>query len=82
VRMRPGMSFRGRIETGRLQKVLLVPLEAVFVRPDGPVAFRRTSVGHELVKLKLGRRNWRAVEVLAGLKEGDRVSRRDLEGAR
>jgi HlyD family secretion protein len=82
VRMRPGMSFRGRIETGRLQKVLLLPLEAVFVRPDGPVAFRRTSVGHEVVKLKLGQRNWRGVEVLAGLKEGDRVSRRDLEGAR
>jgi multidrug efflux pump subunit AcrA (membrane-fusion protein) len=81
-RMRPGMQFRGRIETGRVPKVLLLPLEAVFIRPDGPVAFKRTSVNHELVRLQLGRRNSRVVEVLGGLEEGDRVSRRDLEGSR
>jgi hypothetical protein len=58
---------------------LLVPLEAVFVRPEGAVAFRQTSVGHEKVRLELGRRNLRVAEVLSGLEEGDRVSRRDLE---
>jgi HlyD family secretion protein len=79
VRMRPGMQFRGRIETLRAPGTLLVPLEAVFVRPEGPVAFRRTANGHELVKLQLGRRNARHAEVLAGLVEGDRVARRDLE---
>jgi HlyD family secretion protein len=78
-RMRPGMQFRGRIETGRVEKALLIPLEAVFTRPEGPVAFRRTSVGHEAVKLQLGKRNLRFAEVLAGLSPGDRVSRRDLE---
>jgi HlyD family secretion protein len=78
-RMRPGMQFRGRIETERLPQALLIPLEAVFTRPEGPIAFRRTSVGHEVVRLQLGRRNLRFAEVLGGLSPGDRVSRRDLE---
>jgi HlyD family secretion protein len=78
-RMRPGMQFRGRIETERSKQALLVPLEAVFTRPEGPIAFRRTSVGHEVVRLQLGKRNLRFAEVLGGLSPGDRVSRRDLE---
>jgi HlyD family secretion protein len=78
-RMRPGMQFRGRIETGRVAQALLIPLEAVFTRPEGPVAFRRTSVGYEVVKLQLGKRNLRFAEVLGGLSPGDRVSRRDPE---
>lgn len=79
VRMRPGMLFRGRVETGRVTGALLVPIEAVHNRPEGPIAFRRTPVGHERVALELGRRNARFVEVRAGLAEGDRVARRDLE---
>jgi multidrug efflux pump subunit AcrA (membrane-fusion protein) len=79
VRMRPGMQLRGRIETDRIGHALLIPLDAVFTRPEGPIAFRRTSVGHERVKLQLGRRNLRYAEVLAGLAERDRVSRRDLD---
>ncbi len=78
-RMRPGMQLRGRVETGRVPKATLVPLDAVFGRPDGPVAFRRAPVGHEKVKLRLGRRNARAAEVLHGLAAGDRVARRDLD---
>jgi len=78
-RMRPGMQFRGRIETGRVPGAVLVPLEAVFSRPEGPIAFRRTSMGHEVVRLTLGRRNLRFAEVTGGLSVGDRVSRRDLE---
>jgi multidrug efflux pump subunit AcrA (membrane-fusion protein) len=79
VRMRPGMQFRGRVETGRVPQALLIPLEAVFSRPDGPIAFRRTSVGHQVVRLQLGKRNLRYAEVLSGLSQRDRVSRRDLE---
>jgi multidrug efflux pump subunit AcrA (membrane-fusion protein) len=78
-RMRPGMQLRGRIETGRVAQALLVPLEAVFTRAEGPIAFRRTSVGFEKVLLQLGKRNLRSAEVLAGLSPGDKVSRRDLE---
>jgi len=78
-RMRPGMQFRGRIETGRVSRAVLIPLDAVFTRPEGPVAFKRTPVGHEVVPLQLGKRNLRFAEVLSGLSPGDRVSRRDLD---
>jgi multidrug efflux pump subunit AcrA (membrane-fusion protein) len=78
-RMRPGMLFRGRIETERASKVLLIPLEAVFIRPDGPIAFKRTRTGFERVKLTLGRRSTRYAEILGGLSEGDFFARRDLE---
>jgi HlyD family secretion protein len=79
VRMRPGMQLRGRIETDRIPHALLIPLDAVFTRAEGPIAFRRTPVGHDRVSLQLGRRNLRYAEVLSGLTDKDRVSRRDLD---
>jgi HlyD family secretion protein len=81
VRMRPGMRFRGTVETGRVPRAVVIPSEAVFPTPEGPVAWRKTVLGHEAVALTLGRRNDKLVEVLGGLEEGDQVARRDL-GAR
>ncbi len=78
-RMRLQMQFRGRIEVERLRGALIVPLDAVFTRPSGPVAFRKTPVGFQQVPVKLGRKNRSHVEVLEGLVADDRVSRRDLE---
>jgi HlyD family secretion protein len=80
-RMRPGMQFRGRLETERLRGVLLVPVEAVFARPDGPVAFRRTTGGWEPVRVTVGRRSRTQVEIRSGLAPGDRIARRDLSEA-
>ena len=77
-RMRPGMRFRGTIESERVQNVLVIPAEAVFSTPRGPVAYRKSFVGFEAVDLELGRRDAVGVEVLSGLAAGDRVSRRDL----
>jgi HlyD family secretion protein len=78
-RMRPGMQFRGRLETGRLTDVMLAPLDTIFGRPDGPVVFRKTATGWERVRVELGRRSRTQVEVKRGLAPGDRVARRDLE---
>ena len=77
VPLRPGMRFRGQVETERLANVLQVPTDAVFVTPEGPVAYRQTSSGVERVKLALGRRTATAIEVKSGLDVGDRVSRVD-----
>jgi HlyD family secretion protein len=79
-RMRPGMRFLGTVEIERLPKALVAPLEAVFNRPGGPVIYRKTGWGSEAVRPVLGARNDREVEIRSGLKEGDRVSRRDLSG--
>jgi multidrug efflux pump subunit AcrA (membrane-fusion protein) len=73
-RMRPGMRFRGKVETERVAGALTVPVDAIFLEPDGPVVYRRTLLGHERAQVELGRRNEDRVEVLSGLEEGDAVS--------
>lgn len=79
-RMRPGMRVRGRVEIERVPDVLLVPAEAVFATASGPLAFRRGFWGEEEVHPTLGRRNGSLVEVVAGLRAGDRLARRLPEG--
>ncbi|HZN54127.1 MAG TPA: HlyD family efflux transporter periplasmic adaptor subunit [Candidatus Polarisedimenticolaceae bacterium] len=80
-KMRPGMRFRGVIETDRVPHALLVPADAVFPTEAGPVAFRKTAFGYERAALTLGARNETSVEIKQGLEEGDRVARRDLDAA-
>jgi HlyD family secretion protein len=81
-KMRPGMRFRGVVETGRIRNALLVPADTVFPTDSGPVAFRRSAVGYGRQPLTLGARNETSVEVKAGLDAGDRVARRDLDASR
>jgi HlyD family secretion protein len=76
--MRPAMRFRGEIETGRVEKLLLAPREAVFLRETGPVVWARRGLGWREVPVTLGRSNRRQVEVLSGVQEGDRLSPTDL----
>jgi multidrug efflux pump subunit AcrA (membrane-fusion protein) len=78
-KMRPGMRFRGVIETGRVRNAILVPADAVFPSDTGPVAFRKTAVGYGRQPLTLGARNEESVEIKAGLGVGDRIARRDLD---
>ncbi|MCX5744786.1 MAG: HlyD family efflux transporter periplasmic adaptor subunit [Proteobacteria bacterium] len=82
--LRPGMRFRGEIETARVAHVTLIPAVAIFVGADGPIAYRvaRDGGAVEKVKLVLGRRNADVVEVKAGLVPGDRVARIDPERRR
>jgi len=81
VTLRPGMRFRGQVETDKLAGVIQVPAEAVFVHADGPVAYRDHGGSLEKVKLVLGRRSATAIEVKSGLAAGDKVSRVDPESA-
>lgn len=77
-RMRPGMRFLGTIESERVARALVAPVEAVFNRPSGPVVYRKSGWGSEEVRPVFGRRNDRLVEIRSGLRAGDLVSRRDL----
>ena len=72
------MRLAGTIETGRVGNAIVVPYEAVFPTAEGPVAFRKTGVGFEQVRLQIGKRNSKDVEVLSGLSAGDRVARSNL----
>lgn len=73
LRMRPGMRVRGSIETGRHAGLLVLPLEAVFPSPTGPVAWRPAWGGPVALPLVLGRRNEKLVEVVKGVAEGAAV---------
>jgi HlyD family secretion protein len=72
-RLRPGMRFRGTVETGALAGVLLVPSAAVEWAASGPRAWRKTRFGAAPVALELGRWGQDRVEVRQGLAEGDQV---------
>ena len=76
--MRPAMRFRGEIETARVENLLLLPRDAVFLRSTGPVVWVRRALGWKEVPVRLGRSNRREVEVVSGVVEGDRVSAVDL----
>jgi HlyD family secretion protein len=71
--MRPAMRFRGEIETARLPGRLVVPREAVFLREAGPVVFARRLWGWSENPVRLGEASRRQVEVVEGLKEGERI---------
>jgi HlyD family secretion protein len=73
VKLRPGMRFRGTVESERIEDALLLPLEAIMPTPDGPVVYRKNGLGTEEVRVELGRRTSDQVEVLGGLAEGDEV---------
>ncbi|MEZ4401298.1 MAG: HlyD family efflux transporter periplasmic adaptor subunit [Kofleriaceae bacterium] len=75
--LRPGMRFRGDIETARIPDVVVVPVAAVFVTAAGPVAYRVVGGEVTAVPVTLGRRNATTIEVVSGLAVGDRVSRID-----
>jgi multidrug efflux pump subunit AcrA (membrane-fusion protein) len=72
-RMRPGMRFRGTIETERVEDVLLAPAEAVFASPDGPFAVVESVTGPRRRNLVLGARSESVVEIVEGLTEGQRL---------
>lgn len=78
-RMRPGMRFRGTVEIARLAGAVVVPAEAVLATAAGPRVFRRSWWGPEEVTPRLGRRNPRWVQILAGLEPGERVAARPAE---
>jgi HlyD family secretion protein len=78
-RMRPGMRFRGRIETGRLTDLLLIPTAAIRTAGERPVALVSSLAGEREVPLELGRRNSEFFEVVSGLAPGDRVVLRKKE---
>lgn len=74
-RMRPGMRFRGTVETARHEGVLSLPIDAVELTPQGARVRRRTTLGDERVPVELGRWGAERVEIVRGLDAGDQVLR-------
>jgi multidrug efflux pump subunit AcrA (membrane-fusion protein) len=74
VELRPGMRFRGAVETERVTDVLIVPLAAVFATREGAMVYRKDGNDATPTRVTLGRRGGDFVEVLSGLDVGDRVA--------
>ncbi len=72
-KMRPGMRFHGTVELSRARNAVLVPRNAVYLSPRGPIAYRRGLFSVSPVPLRLGVQNEKSIEVLSGLGANDRV---------
>ena len=78
----PGQALEGRLTLGGDQPALILPAGAFLERTGGDWAMvLDAGGGHaERRRLKLGRRNSEQVEVLSGLKPGERVITSDYTG--
>ncbi|MCX5838753.1 MAG: efflux RND transporter periplasmic adaptor subunit [Deltaproteobacteria bacterium] len=74
VRLRPGMTARVYIHTDAVKNVLTVPTYAVF--NDGGQKVCYIHQGSGLIKrdVKVGRQNEDVIEIVSGLRNGDRIS--------
>jgi multidrug efflux pump subunit AcrA (membrane-fusion protein) len=80
--LRPEMTARADIVLGDRPGVLLVPVNAVFERQGVLVCHVLGASGLETRQVQLGESSDVDVEVIAGLREGERVSITDDPGAR
>jgi multidrug efflux pump subunit AcrA (membrane-fusion protein) len=71
--LRPEMTARADIVVANRKDVLLVPVNAVFGRPGAFVAYVPGRSGTETRPVDLGESNDRFVEVVAGLRQDERV---------
>jgi HlyD family secretion protein len=77
-----GAAVQGRLSLGGDQPALVLPAGAFLERSGGDYVFVVSPDGHhaDRRRIKLGRRNSEQVEVLSGLKPGERVVTSDYEG--
>jgi HlyD family secretion protein len=78
VELRPEMTARADILLGERAGVLLVPINAVFERQGVLICLVVHALGVESRPVELGESSDVAVEVLSGLKEGERVALVDV----
>lgn len=72
--LRPDMTIRADVIVGVRSNVLMVPVTAVFNNQGSRVVYVAGATGTEMRQVELGESNDRMVEIVAGLREGDRVS--------
>jgi HlyD family secretion protein len=77
-----GAAVQGRLSLGDDQPALVLPAGAFLERSGGDYVFVLDSSGHraDRRRIKIGRRSTEQVEILSGLKPGDRVITSDYEG--
>lgn len=87
--VKPGVSARAEIVVTNMQNVLTAPLQAVTTRQGKQVIYVKDGDESKAVPVEVGLYNTKLIQILSGLKEGDRVSlsppldsqEKDLSGA-
>ncbi len=69
-----GASVRAQVELARHQNAVVVPTEAVVLRPRGPVVYRIENGIAREVAVRTGAHLDGMIEILSGIKAGDRVA--------
>lgn len=72
--LRPEMTIRADVIVGSRTNVLMVPVTAVFNNQGTRVVYVTGATGTEMRPVDLGESNDRMVEIVAGVREGERVS--------
>jgi HlyD family secretion protein len=72
--LKPGMTSEVKIKVNEIADALLVPIQAVAEHKGDFFAFVATDDGYEPRKVKPGETDEKYVEILDGLKEGERVA--------
>jgi multidrug resistance efflux pump len=72
--LRPEMTIRADVTVGARANVLMVPVTAVFNNQGSRVVYVTGATGTEMRPVDLGESNDRMVEIVSGLREGERVS--------
>jgi multidrug resistance efflux pump len=72
--LRPEMSIRADVIVGTRQDILMVPVTAVFNQQGTRVVYVVAASGAEMRSVELGESNDRMIEIVSGVREGERVS--------
>ena len=74
MRLRPGMTARITIATQLAVDVLTVPIQAVFDNSQGKFCYTFDGQKFQKQAVRIGKHNEERIEILSGLKAGERVS--------
>lgn len=69
---RPGMFIMAEVVTGKIDAAVVVPATAVHTMEDSPVIFVETDEGFHPRHVTIGRKGDTQLEILSGLKTGER----------
>jgi HlyD family secretion protein len=73
-RLRPGMTTQVKIECEKVDNVLSIPIHAVFNEQGRSYCYVDMQASYEKREVSIGAQSENWAQVLAGLKEGDRVA--------
>ena len=73
-RLRPGMTARVEIECAKVENALSIPIHAVFNEDGRSYCYVDTQTSYEKREISIGAQSEDWAQVLAGLREGERVA--------